>query len=65
MKLLDASITDSASCLIFIDLQDNEFVIGNLNGDLAIFKGDCSYGLPTYFCRGLGTVNIIVDLYTV
>ncbi|KAH8547845.1 hypothetical protein BGW37DRAFT_196730 [Umbelopsis sp. PMI_123] len=36
---------------------DNEFVIGNLNGDLAIFKGDCSYGLPTYFCRGLGTVS--------
>ncbi|CAM0139217.1 unnamed protein product [Umbelopsis sp. WA50703] len=38
---------------------DNEFVIGNLNGDLAIFKGDCSYGLPAYFCRGLGTITCV------
>ncbi|KAJ2964554.1 hypothetical protein NQZ79_g537 [Umbelopsis isabellina] len=38
---------------------DNEFVIGNLNGDLAIFKGDCSYGLPAYFCRGLGTNSVV------
>ncbi|KAI8577344.1 hypothetical protein K450DRAFT_252728 [Umbelopsis ramanniana AG] len=44
---------------------DNEFVIGNLNGDLAIFKGDCPNGLPTYFCRGLGTVSLHYCLYPV
>ncbi|RUS23589.1 hypothetical protein BC938DRAFT_474913 [Jimgerdemannia flammicorona] len=30
---------------------DNEFVLGNLNGDLAIFKGECL----SSSCRGLGT----------
>ncbi|KAI8391344.1 uncharacterized protein BYT42DRAFT_610583 [Radiomyces spectabilis] len=38
---------------------DNEFVIGNLNGDLAIFKGECAAGLPTFVCRGLGTITCI------
>ncbi|KAI9313898.1 hypothetical protein BX666DRAFT_2123828 [Dichotomocladium elegans] len=38
---------------------DNEFVIGNLSGDLAIFKGECGNGLPTYVCRGLGTITCI------
>lgn len=38
-------------------LQENEFVIGNLSGDLAIFKGECANGLPTFVCRGLGTVR--------
>ncbi|KAF7732075.1 integrin alpha FG-GAP repeat-containing protein 2 [Apophysomyces ossiformis] len=37
----------------------NEFVIGNLNGDLAIFKGECPLGLPTFICRGLGTITCI------
>ncbi|ORY96683.1 hypothetical protein BCR43DRAFT_563934 [Syncephalastrum racemosum] len=37
----------------------NEFVIGNLSGDLAIFKGECSQGLPTFMCRGLGTITCI------
>ncbi|KAI8992431.1 hypothetical protein BDB01DRAFT_778431 [Pilobolus umbonatus] len=39
--------------------KENEFVIGNLNGDLAIFKGDCESGLPAYVCRGLGTITCI------
>ncbi|KAI7867637.1 hypothetical protein BDF14DRAFT_1874845 [Spinellus fusiger] len=38
---------------------DNEFVIGNLNGDLAIFKGECRMGLPTHVCRNLGTNSIV------
>ncbi|KAL0080398.1 hypothetical protein J3Q64DRAFT_1247619 [Phycomyces blakesleeanus] len=38
---------------------DNEFVIGNLNGDLAIFKGECEVGLPIYVCRNLGTITCI------
>lgn len=36
---------------------DNEFVLGNLNGDLAIFKGECPSGTPAVTCRGLGTVS--------
>ncbi|KAJ8656000.1 hypothetical protein O0I10_008221 [Lichtheimia ornata] len=38
---------------------ENEFVIGNLSGDLAIFKGECANGLPTYVCRGLGTITCL------
>ncbi|KAI9274379.1 hypothetical protein BDA99DRAFT_497353 [Phascolomyces articulosus] len=36
-----------------------EFVIGNLSGDLAVFKGACSHGLPTFVCHGLGTITCI------
>ncbi|KAK4511958.1 uncharacterized protein ATC70_003957 [Mucor velutinosus] len=39
--------------------NENEFVIGNLNGDLAIFKGQCEDGFPSYVCRGLGTITCI------
>ncbi|KAI7900612.1 uncharacterized protein BX663DRAFT_488237 [Cokeromyces recurvatus] len=39
--------------------NENEFVIGNLNGDLAIFKGHCDDGYPLYVCRGLGTITCI------
>ncbi|KAI8639534.1 hypothetical protein BD408DRAFT_263623 [Parasitella parasitica] len=39
--------------------NENEFVIGNLNGDLAIFKGQCEDGFPSYICRGLGTITCI------
>lgn len=39
--------------------NENEFVIGNLNGDLAIFKGECADGFPSYVCRGLGTITCI------
>ncbi|KAI9485855.1 MAG: hypothetical protein EXX96DRAFT_613705 [Benjaminiella poitrasii] len=39
--------------------NENEFVIGNLNGDLAIFKGHCDDGFPLYVCRGLGTITCI------
>ncbi|KAI7853447.1 hypothetical protein BDC45DRAFT_536540 [Circinella umbellata] len=38
---------------------ENEFVIGNLSGDLAVFKGACSHGLPTFVCHGLGTITCI------
>ncbi|CDS12426.1 hypothetical protein LRAMOSA04620 [Lichtheimia ramosa] len=38
---------------------ENEFVIGNLSGDLAIFKGECANGLPTFVCRGLGTITCL------
>ncbi|KAI8366500.1 hypothetical protein EDC96DRAFT_508328 [Choanephora cucurbitarum] len=38
---------------------ENEFVVGNLNGDLAIFKGHCEDGFPSYACRGLGTITCI------
>ena len=50
----------------FVDhnfLKENEFVIGNLNGDLAIFKGQCEDGFPSYVCRGLGTVSFIYRSY--
>ncbi|KAI9267802.1 hypothetical protein BY458DRAFT_533857 [Sporodiniella umbellata] len=44
-----------------IDNDDkNEFVIGNLSGDLAIFKGKCQDGYPSYICRGLGTNSVVV-----
>ncbi|KAI9273425.1 hypothetical protein EDC94DRAFT_690370 [Helicostylum pulchrum] len=39
--------------------NENEFVIGNLNGDLAIFKGECIDGFPSFVCRGLGTITCI------
>ncbi|CAO3592226.1 unnamed protein product [Absidia cylindrospora] len=38
---------------------DIEFVIGNLNGDLAIFKGECPTGSPTFTCQDLGTITCI------
>ncbi|RUS23384.1 hypothetical protein BC937DRAFT_92504 [Endogone sp. FLAS-F59071] len=38
---------------------DNEFVLGNLNGDLAIFKGECPSGTPAVTCRGLGTITCV------
>ncbi|KAI8142924.1 hypothetical protein BJV82DRAFT_612760 [Fennellomyces sp. T-0311] len=38
---------------------ENEFVIGNLSGDLAVFKGECAHGLPTFVCHGLGTITCI------
>ncbi|KAI8390235.1 hypothetical protein BD560DRAFT_380342 [Blakeslea trispora] len=38
---------------------ENEFAVGNLNGDLAIFKGHCGDGFPSYVCRGLGTITCI------
>ncbi|KAI8047362.1 uncharacterized protein B0P05DRAFT_566251 [Gilbertella persicaria] len=41
------------------DDNENEFVIGNLNGDLAMFKGQCEDGFPSYVCRGLGTITCI------
>ncbi|KAF1802959.1 hypothetical protein FB192DRAFT_1279549 [Mucor lusitanicus] len=40
--------------------NENEFVIGNLNGDLAIFKGQCEDGFPSYVCRGLGTNSVVI-----
>ncbi|OZJ02500.1 hypothetical protein BZG36_04845 [Bifiguratus adelaidae] len=38
---------------------DNEFVVGNLIGDLAIYKGACENGQPTWSCKGLGTITCI------
>ncbi|KAI9497870.1 hypothetical protein BDB00DRAFT_867998 [Zychaea mexicana] len=38
---------------------ENEFVTGNLSGDLAVFKGECAHGLPTFVCHGLGTITCI------
>ncbi|KAI7894310.1 uncharacterized protein EV154DRAFT_415442 [Mucor mucedo] len=40
--------------------NENEFVIGNLNGDLAIFKGECIDGFPSFVCRGLGTNSVVI-----
>ncbi|CEP11202.1 hypothetical protein [Parasitella parasitica] len=40
--------------------NENEFVIGNLNGDLAIFKGQCEDGFPSYVSRGLGTNSVVI-----
>ncbi|KAI8600957.1 hypothetical protein EDD21DRAFT_120701 [Dissophora ornata] len=36
---------------------DNAFVIGNLVGELFIFKGNHPEGLPWMTCKGLGTVR--------
>ena len=38
-------------------LQDNEFVVGNVHGDLAIFKGEHS-DIPWWICYDLGTVRV-------
>ncbi|KAF9358228.1 integrin alpha FG-GAP repeat-containing protein 2 [Mortierella sp. AD094] len=38
---------------------DNAFVIGNLVGDLFIFKGNHPEGLPWLTCKGLGTITAV------
>ncbi|SAL95062.1 hypothetical protein [Absidia glauca] len=38
---------------------DIEFVIGNLNGEMAVFKGECPLGSPTFTCQDLGTITCI------
>ncbi|KAK9723361.1 hypothetical protein K7432_002014 [Basidiobolus ranarum] len=39
--------------------NENEFVIGNINGDLSIFKGASLAGVPWKTCKGLGTITAI------
>ncbi|ORY06833.1 hypothetical protein K493DRAFT_403880 [Basidiobolus meristosporus CBS 931.73] len=39
--------------------NENEFVIGNINGDLSIFKGASLAGTPWKTCKGLGTITAI------
>ncbi|KAG1134784.1 hypothetical protein G6F42_000205 [Rhizopus arrhizus] len=54
------NLTPQASFFGYVVNGDkNEFVIGNLSGDLAIFKGKCQDGYPSYVCRGLGTITCI------
>ncbi|KAF9962338.1 integrin alpha FG-GAP repeat-containing protein 2 [Mortierella alpina] len=38
---------------------DNSFVIGNLVGELFIFKGNHPEGLPWLTCKGLGTITAV------
>ncbi|KAF9165732.1 integrin alpha FG-GAP repeat-containing protein 2, partial [Actinomortierella ambigua] len=38
---------------------DNEFVIGNLVGELFVFKGNHPEGLPWLTCKGLGTITAV------
>ncbi|KAF9937724.1 integrin alpha FG-GAP repeat-containing protein 2, partial [Mortierella alpina] len=38
---------------------DNAFVIGNLVGELFIFKGNHPEGLPWLTCKGLGTITAV------
>ncbi|KAG0238263.1 integrin alpha FG-GAP repeat-containing protein 2 [Actinomortierella wolfii] len=38
---------------------DNEFVIGNLVGELFVFKGSHPEGLPWLTCKGLGTITAV------
>ncbi|KAK3843660.1 MAG: hypothetical protein J3R72DRAFT_522727 [Linnemannia gamsii] len=38
---------------------DNAFVIGNLVGELFIFKGNNPEGLPWLTCKGLGTITAV------
>ncbi|KAF9134836.1 integrin alpha FG-GAP repeat-containing protein 2 [Mortierella sp. GBA39] len=38
---------------------DNAFVIGNLIGELFIFKGNNPEGLPWLTCKGLGTITAV------
>ncbi|KAF9331246.1 integrin alpha FG-GAP repeat-containing protein 2 [Podila minutissima] len=38
---------------------DNSFVIGNLVGELFIFKGSHPEGLPWMTCKGLGTITAV------
>ncbi|KAG0301592.1 integrin alpha FG-GAP repeat-containing protein 2, partial [Dissophora globulifera] len=38
---------------------DNAFVIGNLIGELFIFKGNHPEGLPWLTCKGLGTITAV------
>ncbi|KAF9914531.1 integrin alpha FG-GAP repeat-containing protein 2 [Lobosporangium transversale] len=40
-------------------LGDNAFVIGNLVGELFIFKGNNPDGLPWMTCKGLGTITAV------
>ncbi|CAG8530971.1 1123_t:CDS:10 [Ambispora gerdemannii] len=37
--------------------EDNEFVIGNLKGEIALFKGISVGGQPAMTCKNLGTVG--------
>ncbi|ORX50884.1 hypothetical protein DM01DRAFT_1337483 [Hesseltinella vesiculosa] len=39
--------------------NDVEFVIGNLHGSMAIFKGECPSGHPTFVCQDLGTITCV------
>ncbi|CAI2181779.1 19126_t:CDS:10 [Funneliformis geosporum] len=39
--------------------EDNEFVIGNLKGELAVFKGISVCGEPYMICNGLGTITCL------
>ncbi|KAI1317963.1 integrin alpha FG-GAP repeat-containing protein 2 [Mortierella claussenii] len=38
---------------------DNAFVIGNLVGELFVFKGNHPEGLPWLTCKGLGTITAV------
>ncbi|KAL1916475.1 uncharacterized protein VTP21DRAFT_5666 [Calcarisporiella thermophila] len=38
---------------------DNEFVVGNLNGEMGVFKGESATGTPWLVCRDLGTITSI------
>ncbi|CAG8484124.1 19003_t:CDS:10 [Dentiscutata erythropus] len=39
--------------------EDNEFVIGNLNGELSVFKGNPIEGRPIMTVSGLGTITCV------
>ncbi|CAG8618174.1 6644_t:CDS:2, partial [Ambispora leptoticha] len=39
--------------------EDNEFIVGNLKGELAIFKGTSVCGQPVMTCKNLGTNSIV------
>ncbi|CAG8713222.1 16036_t:CDS:2, partial [Dentiscutata heterogama] len=39
--------------------EDNEFVIGNLNGELSVFKGNPIEGRPLMTVSGLGTITCV------
>ncbi|CAG8566968.1 9012_t:CDS:2, partial [Ambispora leptoticha] len=39
--------------------EDNEFIVGNLKGELAIFKGISVCGQPVMTCKNLGTITCI------
>ncbi|CAG8529988.1 22369_t:CDS:10 [Cetraspora pellucida] len=39
--------------------EDNEFVIGNLNGELSVFKGNPINGRPVMTVNGLGTITCV------
>ncbi|KAF9417020.1 integrin alpha FG-GAP repeat-containing protein 2 [Podila epigama] len=57
---VSGNISPSAFAIGDVDGHgDNSFVIGNLVGDLFIFKGNHPEGLPWMTCKGLGTITAV------